>query len=403
MADPGNPEISYLATRDAGLFKSVDRGATWLAMGSDLPETDFETIMPVSASGGRILVRSRSGKVYLSRDFGASWTTGRTPQAFTSLVSMPNAPAKLFATEGQNLYASADEGESWKLVSPIAASKKGVSLAVDPANNSLVALGQGEEAKYSEDGGGTWLPLDIKSPEPGSNLADFRYFRPLGFAGAMFMLKPGGSLYRSLDAGASWDNIGPGEGGTVAVGDLRFDPTERRLVIVSTAQGVFSSSDAGSSWQAFTEGIEPGDVADSLVAFAPDGKVAMAARKGNVYSLRSIKDREFISGNVYFATGSSAINQSLHGYLIQLARRLSANVSLKVKIEGHTDDVGSDEVNLKLSLQRAESVKEFLGSRGIGPDRIITLGAGKAKPMVPNDTVETRARNRRVELTLVES
>jgi outer membrane protein OmpA-like peptidoglycan-associated protein len=72
-----------------------------------------------------------------------------------------------------------------------------------------------------------------------------------------------------------------------------------------------------------------------------------------------------------------------------------------VRIEGHTDDVGKDELNKRLSLQRAGSVMEYLVSRGIAPKRIVTAGYGKNRPIVPNVTPENRAKNRRVELTLI--
>ena len=68
---------------------------------------------------------------------------------------------------------------------------------------------------------------------------------------------------------------------------------------------------------------------------------------------------------------------------------------------GHTDSIGSDAYNLKLSVRRAEAVKAYLVSKGIEPNRIYTEGKGKAQPIADNRTAEGRAKNRRVEIEVV--
>jgi outer membrane protein OmpA-like peptidoglycan-associated protein len=68
------------------------------------------------------------------------------------------------------------------------------------------------------------------------------------------------------------------------------------------------------------------------------------------------------------------------------------------RIEGHTDSVGSDAYNLKLSDRRAKSVFDYLTSRGVDPARLTSVGYGEANPIAPNDTAEGRQLNRRVML-----
>lgn len=77
---------------------------------------------------------------------------------------------------------------------------------------------------------------------------------------------------------------------------------------------------------------------------------------------------------------------------------LNANPELKVQIQGHTDNVGTQDYNRKLSLKRAESVREFLLKRGITEDRLFTYGYGFSKPIASNETDQGRGLNRRVEL-----
>jgi OOP family OmpA-OmpF porin len=85
--------------------------------------------------------------------------------------------------------------------------------------------------------------------------------------------------------------------------------------------------------------------------------------------------------------------------LKKVAEILKNNPNLKIEVAGHTDDIGSNEYNLKLSQKRAEAVKNVLINKfGIDPNRIIAKGYGKSYPLVPNTTDTNRALNRRVEI-----
>ncbi len=70
-------------------------------------------------------------------------------------------------------------------------------------------------------------------------------------------------------------------------------------------------------------------------------------------------------------------------------------------IEGHTDNIGSEEYNLSLSNRRANSVGEYLRSKGIAEYRLSSYGYGMSKPIATNETEESRQKNRRVEILLV--
>jgi len=82
-------------------------------------------------------------------------------------------------------------------------------------------------------------------------------------------------------------------------------------------------------------------------------------------------------------------------------RVLKANSTLKIEIHGHTDSVGSDAYNQRLSERRAQAVKDRLVSKGIDADRLATRGLGKSDPVASNATPEGRAQNRRVEFNVV--
>jgi OOP family OmpA-OmpF porin len=86
----------------------------------------------------------------------------------------------------------------------------------------------------------------------------------------------------------------------------------------------------------------------------------------------------------------------------EVVPELAADPSLTVLIEGHTDAVGSDVYNQKLSERRAETVREYLIGEGISPARIETRGYGESQPVADNDTETGRASNRRVELKVLQ-
>ncbi|MCB0843857.1 MAG: OmpA family protein, partial [Bacteroidetes bacterium] len=104
---------------------------------------------------------------------------------------------------------------------------------------------------------------------------------------------------------------------------------------------------------------------------------------------------------ISFFTGSSNLTKSSKDYLLNtLVSFLKESPQIKLKVTGHTDNIGNDAVNLQLSISRARKVVEFLQSNGIDKDRLRFEGYGKAKPIADNATVEGRTKNRRVEFEI---
>jgi outer membrane protein OmpA-like peptidoglycan-associated protein len=103
---------------------------------------------------------------------------------------------------------------------------------------------------------------------------------------------------------------------------------------------------------------------------------------------------------IYFAFNSASIRPQSERKLKEIAAILKSNPDWALRIDGHTDSIGSDASNLELSRRRAEAVVNALVQRhGIAADRLVHGGYGEGNPKETNDTVEGRARNRRVELT----
>jgi outer membrane protein OmpA-like peptidoglycan-associated protein len=104
--------------------------------------------------------------------------------------------------------------------------------------------------------------------------------------------------------------------------------------------------------------------------------------------------------DVLFDTGSFTLKPGAREKLAKVSGILLAHPGLNMQIEGHTDSVGGDAYNVRLSEQRAESVREFLGEQGVTLSSITAQGFGKAEPVASNDTPEGRQRNRRVEIVV---
>ena len=104
--------------------------------------------------------------------------------------------------------------------------------------------------------------------------------------------------------------------------------------------------------------------------------------------------------NIQFEYNSAALTEDSEAGILMLFEFLKRNSDLKVELAGHTDNVGSDNYNLKLSSERAEVVRQALIDKGIDATRLTAKGYGATQPLVPNDSEEHRAVNRRTEMVV---
>lgn len=108
-----------------------------------------------------------------------------------------------------------------------------------------------------------------------------------------------------------------------------------------------------------------------------------------------------LSGTVQFNTGHASLKDASLPLLDQVALQLLAHPSpRRLRIEGHTDNQGDAQANLRLSQARAETVRDYLIARGVGGAGLVPIGLGEARPLADNATAEGRTRNRRVTFVL---
>ncbi len=113
-----------------------------------------------------------------------------------------------------------------------------------------------------------------------------------------------------------------------------------------------------------------------------------------------VSDGDVTFVNIEFASGKADILPQSEHLLDDIAHAMLEYESLRLEVRGHTDDVGSEEDNLLLSQQRAESVANALVQRGVQRQRIATKGLGESQPLVPNDSDKNRKQNRRTEFVV---
>ena len=113
-------------------------------------------------------------------------------------------------------------------------------------------------------------------------------------------------------------------------------------------------------------------------------------------------DSVIVLKNIQFEFNKSELLPQSYREIDRLFQLMKDNPAIRVKLEGHTDNIGDYDFNLGLSVRRVEAVSEYLISKGIDPERIEYAGYSFSFPLVPNDTDEGRAKNRRVAFKIIQ-
>jgi outer membrane protein OmpA-like peptidoglycan-associated protein len=118
--------------------------------------------------------------------------------------------------------------------------------------------------------------------------------------------------------------------------------------------------------------------------------------------LKSLKAQTSITlNNITFEENSADLNEASFAELKRVVSLIQDNSNLKIEISAHTDDIGTEQYNDRLSERRAGSVVKYLVENGVPLERLISKGYGENLPVVPNTSNENRALNRRVEFKII--
>ena len=200
----------------------------------------------------------------------------------------------------------------------------------------------------------------------------------------MVIIVPGCSSMSKLAEGTL---VGSGVGATVGAAAGAIVGKDGKSTAIGAAIGTAVGAAAGA-----IIGKKMDKKAEELAAI----EAAKVETVEDANGLEAIKVT-FDSG-ILFATNKADLNATSKESLKEFAAKMVDLPDTDITIYGHTDNTGSDAVNERLSLQRAESVEKYLNSCGISTDRMTAEGKSYSMPVASNETKEGRAQNRRVEI-----
>ena len=196
--------------------------------------------------------------------------------------------------------------------------------------------------------------------------------------------------------------------GCASVEDFASNPEKQKTrqgTAIGAAGGAAVGLLVGGGWKGALIGAGVGALAGGMVGNYQDKQEAKLRQQmaGTGVEVVRIGDNLTLNmpGNVTFAFDSAKLNPQFDPVLDKLAQTLVEYNKTVIQVAGHTDSTGSHAYNMKLSEQRADSVRSYLTGKGVPANRLVTVGAGPDYPIASNDTEAGRAENRRVEITIV--
>ena len=304
-----------------------------------------------------------------------------TPEQEESVQIHPDGRTLYFSSNGHpgmgglDIFVSRMQADgSW---SP--AQNMGYPINTSAEENSLLVSAGGELAYFASDRPGGHGDLDLYSfelyPEVRPDAVTFVQGRVFD-QGTKAPVEADLLLY----------DLGTGELATAAYSD----PSTGEFLVCIPSGRTYALNASADGFLFFSQTYDVTSEAAALTPFTL--QVPMAPIKaGSSIVLR----------NVFFETASHALLPESHLELGRLASLLEQEPSIRVELGGHTDDIGSDVDNLRLSEYRAQAVRDFLVEQGIQADRLQARGYGETRPVDDNTTEEGRARNRRTEVTIL--
>jgi len=277
--DPINSSNLYVAgssfARRTGFLRSTDRGLTWDNPVAGLPFNYYNTVVVNPVNPSNVFVAGVTG-VYKSLDGGVTWqgVTGIPTTGYIGSIAVnPLTPATVFAAGVGGVYRSVDGGSNWvQLFGGIPLGSYSNSVAIDAKPASVAVYAVINWAVYrSVDNGNSWTPVAPIGPR------EFALTVAIGSSpkssSSLFALALDGnsgatSVFKSLDAGASWAPAGPSHPANDTLLSFAVDPTRQSTLYAGALQsGVSASFDGGANWA--TVGRHLVGMTMSRVAVAP--------------------------------------------------------------------------------------------------------------------------------------
>ena len=203
----------------------------------------------------------------------------------------------------------------------------------------------------------------------------------MAFAGCADMQRPSGRPLESMETGIL---VGAGVG--AALGAVAYHQNRSRGALIGAIGGGLAGAAVGSYMDS-----QKRDLEKNLSQEIQSGEARVEKLPNDVVRIT-------MTSHTAFDTDSVSIKPAFHSTLDKLADVVVRYGKTSLTVVGHTDNVGSDQYNQKLSERRAVSVAQYFESRHVSPLRLATLGKGEGEPVASNNTESGRSANRRVEI-----
>ncbi len=276
MIDPDNTTTMFAGTTDAGLFKSVDSGTTWREIGSGLPESGINAVVISDA----ILFATAGGGVFKSTDGGADWTQvdNDSINFANVLIADPTTSTTLYAGSLiEGVLKSTDGGQNWTVSNNGITDWGILSLVMDPSDPKTLYAGTANGNVFkSVDAAASWAETGLTANQVLA-LAVNPLTSTIVYAGDTQ------GLFKTTEGGSSWTKILD----DAYVGHIVIDPTNSNTLYVSenNSVGVMKSTDGGATWEALSDGLPTGLVFS--LAISPDAtKLYAGTQTRGVYEIR---------------------------------------------------------------------------------------------------------------------
>jgi outer membrane protein OmpA-like peptidoglycan-associated protein len=370
------PEVTIMLTRDNLYFNAYADFPT--PIGRNYPKSDF--------------IRPAGQKIYA----GIIWQfdTGlyrvkptATALGFTNISSPKYAtrkfPVSIFAKGRDGAVIGSYSGavtlaDSTGTVSPVTAYMNSGTMTVDVAIATESEWDRITAVSESLEGESNAFKVEF------IKLAGFEFSKPMNPYMSGFRLP---MTIRALDS------------------DGNQIPTYNRAVTIWDTTGTIKPQEVQFSGGITSFSAMITQPADSDFIHVQDGEVAGKSAEFRIIASKLVVKKESkkieIKEKVEFETGKAGILPVSFGLLDQVVMVLVENPSIKILIEGHTDNKGTFKKNIKLSKDRAESIMKYMIEKGIEADRLTSAGYADKVPIADNKTEDGRSKNRRVEITIV--
>ena len=199
----------------------------------------------------------------------------------------------------------------------------------------------------------------------------------------------------------------------VMMTDFKNNPLNNEIVVFKSTLNTKEYQGLTDSLGKFSIRLPSGDKYEVFVLGFKDSAsydiLDIPALKGNAYyknpfalDIQYMPAKNFVLEDCNFETGKANLEESSYAVLDELVAYLIRKDDERVEVGGHTDNVGTAANNLKLSTERANTVRAYLLTKGIDPSRVTAKGYGMTMPVASNATAEGKAQNRRTEVKILE-